>query len=194
MRSGRLLSAWMLIGGLLMAFPARAGSEWATAERLDALKVIRFLDKVEADGLMKKTAAPGRMDFTESEFNAYIAYRIEAEKEPIMKELRLKLFDQNRIEGKIFIDLRGQKLPAVLKPQMNLYFEGVFITKNRQVRLDFRKLFLDGQRIPNLVLDMIIYVASKLGKTDAGGVNDWYDLPLGVRDLRTTAGRISILY
>lgn len=181
-----------LMAGLLV-LPG-GGSEITAAERLDALKVIRFLDRIAADSLMKKAAKPGRMDFTESEFNAYIAYRIDTEKEPIMKELRLKLFDQNRIEGKIFIDLRGQKLPAVLKPQMNLYFEGVFTTKNEQVRLDFRKLFLDGQRVPNFLLDMIIYVASKLGKTDAGGVNDWYGLPLGVKDLRTTAGRVSIYY
>ncbi|MDP2916093.1 MAG: hypothetical protein Q8O91_11660, partial [Candidatus Aminicenantes bacterium] len=140
------------------------------------------------------TVRPGRMDFTESEFNAYIAYRIEAEKEPIMKELQLKLFDQNRIEGKICIDLRGQKLPAVLKPQMNLFFEGVFTTQDERIRLDFRKLFLDGQRVPNWVLEMIIYVASKLGKTDSGSVNDWYDLPLGLKDLKTTAGRVSVYF
>ena len=181
-----------LIAGLLV-LPG-GGSEITAAERLDALKVIRFLDRIAADSLMKIAAKPGRMDFTESEFNAYIACRIETEKEPIMKELRLKLFDQNRIEGKIFIDLRGRKIPAVLKPQMNLYFEGVFTTKNEQVRLDLRKLFLDGQRVPNFLLDMIIYVASKLGKTDAGGINDWYGLPLGVKDLRTAPGRVSINY
>lgn len=183
----------MMAGLALLALPGR-GTQISAAARLDALKVIRFLDKAAADSLMKKTVRPGRMDFTESEFNAYIAYRIEAEKEPIMKELQLKLFDQNRIEGKIGIDLRGQKLPAVLKPQMNLFFEGVFTTQDERIRLDFRKLFLDGQRVPNWVLDMIIYVASKLGKTDTGGVNDWYDLPYGVKDLKTTAGRVSVYF
>jgi hypothetical protein len=170
------------------------GTEITPAERLDALKVIRFLDQVAADSLMKRNESPRRMDFTESQFNAYIAYRIASEREQIMKDLRLKLFDQNRIEGKIFIDLKGQKLPSVLKPQMNLYFEGVFTTDNGRIRLDFRKLFLDGQSVPIMLLDMIIFIASKLGQADAGRIGDWYELPLGIKDLRTTPGRVSIYY
>lgn len=51
---------------------------------------------------------------TESELNSYIAYRIETEKEKIMKEFRLKLYKKNRIEGKVLVDLRGQKIPKFL--------------------------------------------------------------------------------
>lgn len=183
------LAVWAVLATLPLG-----AAEITSAERLAGLKVIRFLDKIEADALLKKTARPGRMDFTEDEFNAYISCRIEAEKDPVMKELRLKLFDRNRIEGKIFIDLRGQNMPAVLKSTMTLYFEGVFATDHGRVKLDFQKLYLDGQRIPILVLDVIIYAAAKLGKADAGSVHDWYELPLGVKDLKTTAGRVSVYF
>jgi len=177
-----------------LAILSAAAVEVTPAERLAALKINRFLVQVEANALLKKTARPGRMDFTEDEFNGYIAGRIEAEKEPVMKELKLKLFEGNRIEGKVFIDLRGHNIPAVLKSTMNLYFEGVFATNGGQVRLDFKKLYLDGQRIPLVVLDVIIYAAAKLGKADAGSIHDWYALPLGVKDLKTTAGRVSVYF
>jgi len=178
----------------VLAALSPGAAEITSAERQAGLKVIRFLDKIETDALLKKKAMPGRMDFTEDEFNAYIACRIDAEKDPVMKELKLKLFDRNRIEGKIFIDLRGHKIPAVLKSTMNLYFEGVFATDRDRIRLDFHKLYLDGQRIPILVLDVIIYVAAKLGKADAGSIHDWYDLPPGVKDLKTTAGGVSVYF
>jgi len=183
----------MMAGLALLALPGR-GTQISAPARLDALKIIRFLDKIEADSLAKRTAPPGRMDFTESEFNSYISYLIAAEKEPIMKELRLKLFDQNRIEGKIFIDLKGRNIPPVLKPEMSFYFEGIFATEAGRIRLDFRKLYLDGQRIPNLVLDIIIFIAAKLGKADAGSVNDWYELPSGIKDLKTASGLVSVYY
>jgi len=179
---------------LLVTVLSGRDAQLTAAERRDALRILRFLDQVEVSASAKKTAPAARLDFTESEFNAYVAYRIAAEKDPVMNELRLKLFDQNRIEGKIGIDLRGQNLPAVLKPQMNLYFEGVFETREGRIRLDFRQIYLDGQRIPSLVLDMIIFIASKLGKADAGSVHDWYELPPGIKDLKTAAGQVSVFY
>ena len=134
------------------------------------------------------------MVFTESEMNSYIAYRIASEKEELMKELRLKLFEENRIEGVILIDLTGQKLPSLLRSRMKLYFEGNFETQNGSIRLDFKKLFLEERPVPLMLLDMIIYVAARLGKTEATKINDWYELPSGIIDLRTGPGRLIVYY
>jgi len=188
-------AAWVVACGLLSVLPVSWGGQTLpAAARREALKVIRFLDGVGAESLMKKSGSPRHMVFTESELNSYIAFRIETEKEEVMKELRLKLFERNRIEGKVFVDLRDQKLPSFLKPQMNLYFEGVFVTQDGKVRLDFQKLFLESQPVPVMILDVIVFVASKLGKSDAGSINDWYALPAGIKDIRTRPGRISIYY
>jgi len=185
---------FMLICGSFLFFPAGRAGEMPAAARREALRVIRFLDKLEAESLLKKPSPLRRMDFTESELNSYIVYRIEMEKSNVMKELRLKLFEANRIEGKIFVDLRGEKLSAGLKPQMNLYFEGVLVTQNGQARLDFRKLFLESQSISPMFLDLVIFIASKLSKFEAGSILDWYALPLGIKDVRTGSGRIFVYY
>jgi hypothetical protein len=106
----------------------------------------------------------------------------------------LRLFEKNRIQGEIFIDLTGQKLPSFLKPKMTLYFEGVLMAHDGRARLDFQKLFLDSQQVPPLLLDAIIYIASKLGKSDAGSINDWFELPLGIHELRTEPGRVRVYF
>lgn len=157
-------------------------------------RVVEVLAKIQKDRQVHAGAPLQKMDFSESELNSYIAYRIESEKEEVMKELRLKLFEQNRLEGKIFIDLSGQKLPLLLKPRMNLYFEGTFEVQNGSIRLDFKKLFLEEQQVPLMLLDMILYVMAKLGKTDATSINDWYGLPFGLKDVWTSLGRVTIYY
>jgi hypothetical protein len=182
------------ICGFLFVIASVRGAELTAEMRREALKIIRFLDQVEAESLMGKSGPPRKMDFTESEFNSYIAYRIAAEKENVMRELRLKILDRNRIEGKIFLDLKGQKLPALLKPEMNLYFAGVLDTREGEARLDFQKLFLDDQQVPLMLLDLVVYVAVKLGKSDPFSLHDWYALPPGIKDIQTGAGRISVYY
>jgi hypothetical protein len=185
--------AAMVCGFLLSPAPGRF-VQLTDGARRDALKVVRALESIEAESTAKTAMSPRRLDFTEDEFNAYIAYRIEAEKSEVMKELRLKLFDRNRVEGMVVIDLRGQNLPAFLKPQMTLYFEGVVATDQGRAKLDFQKLFLEGQAIPVALLDIVIYLAAKLSKSDPSSINDWYALPYGIKDLRTNVGRVSVIY
>jgi hypothetical protein len=175
----------------ILAVAAPAGPADALQE---AKRVMQALDRIYKESPARTIAPLEKIDFTESELNSYIAYRIASEKEEVMKELRLKLFEQNRIEGKIFLDLTGQKLPLLLSPQMNLYFEGNFEVQNRHIRLDFKKLFLEERQVPLMLLDLIIYVAAKLGKTDSTSINDWYELPIGIKDMRTGPGRVTIYY
>jgi hypothetical protein len=44
------------------------------------------------------------------------------------------------------------------------------------------------------MLDMIVFVASQLGKTDAASVSQWHPLPPGIRDIRTAEGRFTLFY
>jgi hypothetical protein len=183
----------MLIGGRAFAVPGERPAEMTEAVRREGLKVVQALTSIETESAVPSTALR-RRDFTESEFNSYIAYRIATEKENMMRTLRLKLFDKNRVEGMVLIDLRGQNIPSFLKPEMTFYFEGYVRTEDGRVQLDFRKLFLEGQAIPVATLDIILFIAAKLGKTDPASIRDWYLLPYGIRELDIAPGRISVLY
>jgi len=185
-----LLGAAMLYP--LFFFPQAA--ELPASMRKDAEKVLRALDKIQAESLTKKTGGLKRADFTEAELNAYIAYRIDAEKEEVMRELILKLFPENRIEGKASLDLSGARLPLGLKPKMNLYFEGRVVTAGGAVRLDFQKLFIEDRAMPMMLLDLIILAAAAVGKSEAVGINDWYELPYGLKEIKTSAQKLSLYY
>jgi hypothetical protein len=188
------MAAPVALGALVFFLAASPRTEISPQTKREALKVLTFLEKIQAGSPERNRASVREQDFTESELNSYIAFRIETEHSDIMKVLRLKLFEKNRIQGEIFTDLTGQKLPSFLKPKMTLYFEGVLMAQDGRARLDFQKLFLDSQQVPPLLLDAIIYIASKLGKSDAGSINDWYELPSGIHELRTEPGRVRVYF
>jgi len=131
---------------------------------------------------------------TEKELNSYIAYRIETEKEDIMKELRLKLFKKNKIEGKVLIDLRGQKIPEFIRPQMTLFFGGKLEVKKGKARLNIKDLFLEDQRVKPTILDLILNIASKINKTEVSSMDDWYELPYGIKDIKTSRHKATFYY
>jgi hypothetical protein len=183
---------WLVLAILgALIFPLWPAQDYS---RDEALRVLALIDKIRIEGQAKKGNAFEKAEVTESELNSYFAYRIKIENEEIMKELRLKLFEKNRIEGKIGIDLRGQTLPPFLKPEMNFYFEGILWTKEGWAKLEISRLFLDGQQIQPFILDWVIAVVAKLTNNKASSLNDWYELPYGLRNLETARGRLVVTY
>ncbi len=160
----------------------------------EALRVIKLIDKVQLEQLEKGINEVREVAVTESELNSYIAYRIDVEKEEIMRELALKLFDDNKVEGKIFIDLRGQNLPKILRPQMTFYMGGKLEVENGKVRLELKDLFLESQRIQPAILDLVIFIGSKIQGTESFSMSDWWDLPYGIKDMETRQGKAIFYY
>jgi hypothetical protein len=161
----------------------------------DALKIFKLIDQIQMEQL--KSSGMGNLKnvvVTESELNSYIAYRIEAEHSEIMRELRLKLFNKNRVEGKIFIDLKDQDVPGFMRPEMNLYFDGTLDVVEGKVRLVLKDLFLEDQRILVSVLDTIIYFGSIIEGEEPFSISDWWELPYGIKDIKTKKGRAIFYY
>jgi hypothetical protein len=154
----------------------------------EAQKVFQIIEDIQI-AQMNGRGITERIVLSESELNSYIAYRIENEKEEVMKELRLRLFEGNRIEGKILIDLRGQNLPKFLRPEMNLFFAAKLKIMNDKVRLVDREIFLEGQRIHPMVIDVIIEIASRMQNEEPSSMGDWYDLPYGIKSIKTQKGK-----
>jgi len=178
-------------GGLFLLLFFSGSKEYS---RQEAYKVIDALNRIQSAQFREHKGPLRHLVLTESELNSYIAYRIETDKEEIMKELHLKLFKGNKIEGMILIDLTGQEIPKSLQPQMTFYFAGKLQVEKAKVRLNIKKLFLEEQSIPVFILDLIIYISSKLEGTEATSINDWFELPYGIKDIKTQAGKALIFY
>ena len=160
----------------------------------EAQKVLKAIEKMESEQSRGDEDSHKKIVITEKELNSYIAYRIETEKEEVMKELRLKLFKRNRIEGKVLIDLKGQKIPVFIRPQMTLFFGGKLEVKNGKARLDIKDLFLEDQRVKPTILDIILNIASKTNKTEISSMKDWYELPYGIKDIETKRRKVTFYY
>jgi hypothetical protein len=160
----------------------------------EAQKVLKAIDKVEAASLKPRTGPLREITITESELNSYIAYRIDTEHEEIMKELRLKLFENNRIEGKIHVDLRGQKIPQFIRPEMDFYFSADLLVDDGKVKVDLKELFLGDEPIQPSILDLVIAISARLNKTEATSINDWYELPYGIKEIKTYNGKAVFYY
>jgi len=179
---------------LVIFFLAVSCFGWQDYSVKGALKVLGIIDKIEREQLVKGTDDIRSVDVTESEFNSYVAHRIKTENDEVLKELRFKLFDNNRIEVMALVDLKGQKLPKYLKPEMIFYFGGTLEVQDGGVRLKLKDLFLGNQRIQPMVLDLVIFIASKVQNTEPSSIEDWYELPYGIKDIKTQAGRAIFYY
>ena len=160
----------------------------------EATKVLKAIDKMESEQSKGDKDSLKKIVITEKELNSYIAYRIETEKEEIMKELRLKLFKRNKIEGKVLIDLRGQKIPDFIRPQMTLFFGGKLEVKKGKARLNIKDLFLEDQRVKPTILDIILNIASKIQNTEVSSMDEWYELPYGIKDIKTKRHKATFYY
>jgi hypothetical protein len=186
------IARWVTVFFLFIFFSISFGAqEYSLPE---ALKVEKAFQKIKNEQSSKDKAALQRILITESELNSYIAYRIEKENEEMMKVLRLKLFNGNKIEGMTVINLKGQKIPKFLRPEMTLFFGAKLEVRDGKIKIDVEGLFLEGQRIQPMVIDAILAIAAKTGKTKATSINDWYELPYGIKNIETERSRAIIYY
>ena len=160
----------------------------------EALKVLNAIEEIEREQSRADKKTIKEMVITESEFNSYVAYRIENEKAEILKEFRLKFIKRNKIEGKIFLDLEGQKAAKFLKSRMTLYFGGKLEVKDGQARFNMKDLFLEGQRIQVRVIDLVLYIQAKIENMEVTSIKDWYEIPYGIKDIKVHRGKAVFYY
>lgn len=184
----------MAVFALALILLFSSSSEASNYSLKEALKVINALKRIKAEQFQKNRGELRKLVISESELNSYIAYRIETEKEEVMKELRLKLFEENKIEGKIFIDLSGQDIPKILRPQMSFYFEGKLQVEKGRAKFNIKKLYLEEQLISPLILDLIIQISARIQNFKASSINDWYELPYGIKNIETHLGQAFLFH
>jgi hypothetical protein len=194
MRIFRMAALIAVLGAPLQAGPSSSRPQLTPEARSDALRVLQIIETIRAESGVTPPARPRSVEVSERELNAYIAYRLETEKQDILKDLRLKLFPGNRIEGLAVIDLRDRKLPAFIKPMMNITFAGVVESQPGKARIRFESLYLEQQRIQTALLDMVVATIAELDGTEPVRLDDWYELPYGIAGLETGQGRLIAAY
>lgn len=172
-----------------------------------ALLLIGAIDQATRDALtvrhILRTIAeqPPRSDtqelsveVTERELNAYIAYRLAQESEPVCDGLTVKLLDHNHVLGKMRFDARRLNLDTLLGENLEFDFKGVFQTRDGAARIDLISLQLNGQPIDPQVLDFVIHTAALVYHTESSGIGDWYELPKGIKRISGYRAKAVLYY
>lgn len=162
--------------------------------REKALKVMRLLQTIDAArekaGRLARTAV-----VDEESLNAFIADRLAAGDDPL-QELVLKLRPGDKVEGKAVLLLKGKHVPAFLKAPLPFVFEGRLESAEGRARFHIDRLFLNGQPLQPALLDMISALAQGVSgdRGSAGGMDDWYELPYGIRKIEIRKGAVTLFY
>jgi hypothetical protein len=159
----------------------------------DALKVKHILRTIERH----TPGSDGRdltAEVTEKELNAYIAYRLAQEKEPVCDSLTVKLLDRNHIQGKLRFDAQRLNLDTLLGENLDFVFRGVFLTRDGAARIDLVSLQLNDQPVNPQVLDFVIHTATLIYRTESSGIGDWYELPKGINRISVNKAKAILYY
>jgi len=186
------LATLAALATLMTALPG-AGAEVRPEVRAKAAGILDALKKIETD---RGRPAPSlrSLTFTEAEFNAYVACRLDEENEPNVKSAEFKLLADDRVEGRIAIDLGDGQTAGLLPRRQDLLFSARFETRDGSIKINMEKLFLGTQPIAPAVVDLIIGVVSRLQGVKPTTLQDWYDLPPGVKKLATRPGLVVVYY
>jgi hypothetical protein len=184
-----------------LAAPARAAVP--PEVRAKAAGLFAALDKIGDEYIRDRMAKPGdgrpapgsrRLVFSEAELNAYAACRLEDEREPYVKQIVIKLLADDRIEGRVAIDLGKPQASGLVAQKQDLLFAAKVESKDGRVRIDMDALYIGTQAISPAFVDVIIGVVSKLQGYEPTSLKDWYDLPRGVLRLESRPGQVVVIY
>lgn len=162
--------------------------------RVRAEKLIADLEKIEAEQTLTPSRPPRNISVPEEDLNAFIAYTLEVSEEEFVKEIAVKLLADNRIEGKIVVDLGGRQKIESLPSRLTLFFSADVNTEQGRIQIAMDNLFLGTQRLPVGLIDTVIAVVSRLEGVEPTSLNDWYELPYGIQRMETRQNRVIVFF
>lgn len=159
----------------------------------DALKVKHILKTAEKQCPLSDD--PDRIvEITEKELNAYIAYRLAQEENALIGSLQVELLDHNHVAGTFRFDAERLNLSVLLGKNLVFEFKGVLESRNRAARMEWIALYLNGHPVKPQVLDFVIGVAARIYRTEIGGIDDWYALPVGIQRIAVSQAKARLYY
>jgi hypothetical protein len=158
----------------------------------EALKVEHLLGTIERQS-PRAGAGDLSVMVTESELNAYIAYRLAQEKAQI-NGLDVDLLPNNHVQGNISLDAQDLSLDAILGEYLNFHVKGILVARNGAARLDLISVQLNGRPVKPQVLDFVLDTAARYGGADPGSSDGWYELPKGIKRIAVRQDRAILYY
>lgn len=131
---------------------------------------------------------------TQPELDDYIAYRLAREKRSLVRKLDVDLLKNNNVQGRLRLDAQQLNLGLLFGRVLDVDFQGTLHTKGGAGRLDLTALHMNGQPIKPQMVDLILRAISAYYGTQLGRIDDWYQLPKGVKRITVHKGWADLFY
>jgi hypothetical protein len=159
----------------------------------DALKVKDILRKIEKHP-HKENSKEQIAEVSEKELNSYIAYELAQDKDNPVNSLIVDLLEKNHIQGKIALNAQKLNLGIVFGDDLGFDFNGFVHSRDGKARFELTALQLNGKPVKPQLLDYVIKAAELYYGTELGRVDDWYEMPEGIKRVAVTNGKAILYY
>ena len=181
---------WWASALVCCALAVSGGIDPMTQNALKVMHILRTIERHQPrSGSGEQTA-----EVSQPELNDYIVYRLEKEKHPLIQTLAIKLFDDNQVRGNVRLDARQLKLGLLFGQTLDFDLSGVLQTRNGAGRIHLRTAKLRGRPVKPQVLDMVLKAVSLYYGTDPVRLDDWHELPTGVKRIQVQKGKAVLFY
>lgn len=192
-----LMLMWLIlsfINWVVFYLPLAAWQQGLIGEEQAKLqKVLQTIEMMEKANLDPQPRSLKQVVLTEDEINAYIAYRLRTEPVELLQELQLRLFNDNRLEGKAVFDLSQENLPNFVPKMAVLFFSAIFRIQEGKIYFEFKKVFLGSQELSIDFVSAMIKQIAIAHNAPPEGLDRSYDLPFGIKDIKSRNG-LAIFY
>ena len=159
----------------------------------DALRVERLLSGI-ARQAHQSHSQERRTEVSQQDLNAYIAYHLSREGRPAVDSFSVDLLDNSRVKGIMHIDPQQLQLDAILGDALIVEVTGILLSRNAAARLNLVALKLNGQPVKPQVLDFVIAAIADHYGWEWGGIEGWYALPVGVKQMIVRKDKLVLVH
>lgn len=160
----------------------------------DALSVYKVIAVIETADPLPAGRPLRRAEISERELNAYIDFRRRDERWDMMEDLKLKLLDGQKLEGLFVLNLAGTSFASWLPDRATFLFAARLESASGKARIQLDKLYVGQQPIQPAVINLILMFASQKNSDVVSSLDEWVDLPIGIRELRTEKEKLTAFY
>lgn len=160
----------------------------------DALKVKHILKTIESHQSKSGKAEIRTATITQKELNAYFTYRLSQEENPLIKKVDIRLDDDNRVRGKVSVDLEGVQILNLFGTDLRFDFDGGLKTEAGGGKLELTSLYLNGDPVPPKALDPVLFAVARYYGHEPGSIDDWYELPRGIKRIQLKKAKAILHY
>lgn len=150
-----------------------------------------------AEGSPHHTPGSSRLEVSEAELESYLLFSLKDDIPAQIDSAKVRLVpDTISLDAQLTFVSNATGNPvvdALVGGTHNLFFKGKLVAANARGKFDLQEIRVDGIPVPNIFIQTLFkkYVKPKYPDAD---LNEPFDMPWGIQELKIETGKAGIVY